>query len=217
MSDLTRIYVVRHGESEGNVGNLASENSELGSSLTENGRRQAKVMADKFKNIDFAAIFSSELARTKETAEIIKNGRSLSVIPNNNTNERSIYKYSRAIKKEEADVEEEMLNETKNLTDEEKMSYKHTPQMESVLEGALRLLSQFKEIAREYKGKKVLVVSHGNVMRSLLTYIGYAGYNELPVGAIKNIGYFVLETDGENFSVTETYDIEKQKGAIRVW
>lgn len=214
MSDLTRIYVIRHGQSRFNAG---LDYEDLDASLTELGQKQAKVMADRFKNVDFAAIFSSGLARTKETAEIIKNGRNLKVISNSNTNERSIYNYSRAIKKEEADLEEEMLNETKNLTDEEKMSYKHTPQMESVREGALRLLNQFKEIAKTYKGKSVLVVSHGNVMRSLLTYIGYAGYNDLPAGAIKNIGYFVLETDGEDFSVTETHDIEKQKDAIRVW
>src|SRR5258708_26352091 len=75
--DVTTIYVIRHGESESNVfaqdnpDKPASQFGELGSSLTQKGRNQALNVATHLKNVDIAAIYSSDLNRTRETAEII--------------------------------------------------------------------------------------------------------------------------------------------------
>ena len=214
MNKLTKIYVVRHGQSRFNAG---MDFEDLNASLTDAGKEQAKNIAEKFKEIDFAAIFASSLARSKETAEIIKNGRDLEVEANGKTDERSIYKYARAIKREDADIEEEIMNNLRKLSDSEKMNYKLTSQMESASEAAIRFINFIKGVVKRYPSKTLLIVSHGNMMRSLLTQLGFAKYDELPTGTVKNTGYFVLETDGEDFSVVETHDIEKQKDAIRVW
>ena len=214
MNNPTRIYVVRHAQSRFNAG---VDTQDLNASLTNLGIEQAKKIAQEFKDINFVAIFASSLNRSKETADIIKNGRDLPIVTNGTTNERSFYQYSRKIKREEVELEEEMMNEIIKLPEKSKMGYKHSPEMESAEEGAIRLLNLLREISKDFRGKNVLVASHGNLMRSILTFLGYAKYDELPTGSVKNTAYFVLETDGQNFNVVETHNIEKQKGVIRVW
>lgn len=62
------VYFVRHGESTGNV---SSAFQGTDSTLTEEGRQQAGLIADRIKKIEFETLISSPLLRTKETAEAI--------------------------------------------------------------------------------------------------------------------------------------------------
>ncbi|MBA3723773.1 MAG: histidine phosphatase family protein, partial [Candidatus Levybacteria bacterium] len=82
---------------------------------------------------------------------------------------------------------------------------------ESALEAIKRFTDFLEEIAIAYKGQKILVVNHGNVIRSFLVKLGFAKYDELPSGSIENTAYFVLETDGKNYVVKETFGIQKNK------
>lgn len=63
-----KIYLVRHGESQGNVGNLMQNNDEP---LTNKGKTQAESLAKKFNTIEINSILSSPSMRAKNTAEII--------------------------------------------------------------------------------------------------------------------------------------------------
>ena len=210
----TTIYVVRHAQSGFNVG---MDMKDYDSALTEIGKQQTKQLSDELKVIDFAVIYSSGLKRSKETAEILSNDRNLEVHIDDSTNERSVYIYAEKIGIEYADLEERITNEMKDLSGDQKMKFKYTPEMESAEEGAKRLENLFKKIANTHVGKTVLVISHGNLMRSFLTYIEYCEYDDLPTGAVKNTSYFILKTDGEKFDLKETHGIEKQKGKIRIW
>lgn len=62
------IYVVRHGESEGNAGVIRQSAS---TPLTEHGRAQAGFIAERAKNLRFDTIISSTMTRAIETAAII--------------------------------------------------------------------------------------------------------------------------------------------------
>ncbi len=216
MNNPAKIYIVRHAQSGFNVG-LDRADMDLNSGLTELGIEQAREIAEKFKSIDFVAIFSSGLNRSKQTAQIIKENRSLDIQEDSSTNERSFYRYAKQIKREVVDLEEEMMNEIIKLDEKDKMKYKHTSEMESAEESAIRLLDFLKNLGRKYVSKNVLVVSHSNLMRSVLTFLGYTKYDELPTGSVKNTGYFVLETDGKEFKVIKTDQIYVQEGKIRVW
>ena len=57
------LYIIRHGESQGNVG-LNIENPEL----TDLGKKQAELLALRLRNIKFDAILSSPLKRAVQTA-----------------------------------------------------------------------------------------------------------------------------------------------------
>lgn len=65
-----KLYFVRHGESEANVQRVIS-NRESPFGLTERGREQAEVLAERLRGIPITAIYSSPVLRAIETADII--------------------------------------------------------------------------------------------------------------------------------------------------
>ena len=62
------VYFVRHGESEGNVGDFHQEHT---TPVTEKGRQQAQIVSDRCKNLQIDVVISSALERTRQTADII--------------------------------------------------------------------------------------------------------------------------------------------------
>jgi len=66
---LCHFYITRHGETVWNTKKIMQGHSD--SPLTENGINQAKATAKKLQDVPFAQVFSSDLLRTKRTAEII--------------------------------------------------------------------------------------------------------------------------------------------------
>ena len=72
-----KIYLVRHGQSEGNLRDLWYGSTDL--PLTELGRQQAREAGEKLRNIPFAACYVSPLSRARETAELVLAGREVPV------------------------------------------------------------------------------------------------------------------------------------------
>jgi broad specificity phosphatase PhoE len=65
-----RIYFTRHGESEANTWRIIS-NRDLPHLLTEKGRLQASMLAEKLRGKLITRIYTSPIPRARETAEII--------------------------------------------------------------------------------------------------------------------------------------------------
>lgn len=66
---MTRLLLVRHGETDWNAdGRLQGQTDRP---LSDFGRQQARRLADELAAEDFEAIYSSDLARARETAEIV--------------------------------------------------------------------------------------------------------------------------------------------------
>lgn len=158
------------------------------------------------------------MARAAQTAAIITLERKLAVKTIEALRERSITKYLQKFPgKNREIVEEEIIKALENLDEKAKSAYKHTDDFDSSEEAAVRLITFLRETAVAYSGKTILIVSHGNLMRATLTHLGWAKYDELPKRAIDNIGYFVLESDGIDFFVKETFGVTKYKHAKRGW
>lgn len=66
-----KIILVRHGESEGNVAGIISDNPARIVNLTERGRAQAQAAANSLRTVRFTQAYASELARAQQTAEIL--------------------------------------------------------------------------------------------------------------------------------------------------
>ena len=64
---MTTIYLVRHGQTEGNAANLAQGYTDV--PLNETGRAQANLLGERLKNWHFDAIYSSDSQRALQTAE----------------------------------------------------------------------------------------------------------------------------------------------------
>ena len=65
-----KLTLVRHGETEENVRDILQ--GQLPGHLTEKGREQARITAEKLKDEKFDAVYSSDLQRCLDTAEIIR-------------------------------------------------------------------------------------------------------------------------------------------------
>ena len=210
--DVTTIYVVRHGESESNVyarenpDKPASHFGEFGSSLTQKGREQAQKLAQRLAHVQIDAIFSSKLNRAKETAEIIAQSHNLPIITNQVLRERFFGEPMSNVKKKEI---EKALDK---LTEEEKFAFKYFPNGENGHDVVKRFKEFLCEVIPTYQDKNILLVTHGYVMRSFLIYEKFAKYDELPSGCIKNGGYFVIESDGKTFAITDKYGITRNRG-----
>lgn len=68
-----KIYVVRHGETNENIGHIMQGN--MDTVLNENGRNQARLAKQEIKDKGIDFIIASPKARTKETAMIISDGK----------------------------------------------------------------------------------------------------------------------------------------------
>ena len=66
---MTRIYLVRHAEAEGNLYRIAQ--GQDNSILTDRGWRQVAALERRFADIPIDAVYSSDLYRTCATASAI--------------------------------------------------------------------------------------------------------------------------------------------------
>lgn len=147
------IYFVRHGETEANAAGLVS-GAGNDTSLTENGRQQARKAGQNLQDKKIELIICSPLSRTVETAAIIANEIGYDankIVKNPLFIERICGIY-------EGNSEEEYF---KDLQDNQlHHSVETTEQMYNRLLDALGSL-------RNYKENKILVVSHGGTSRAV--------------------------------------------------
>lgn len=209
----TSIYIVRHGQSQGNVAEKSKTPVNWGqwgkfeAPPTTLGKRQAKAIALKLQDVTFDAIFSSDLNRARETAEIISKKSGVAVQTESTIRERNFGKYLFGLS---SDERKKVRIAVEELNEEDRWIHKYSVDGESIKEAIERFTAFLKKIIPLYKGKTILVVNHGNIMRMFLVHLRWAKFSELPAGAIANTGYFVLETDGKTFHIKDTHGVNKK-------
>lgn len=202
MNNLTTFYIVRHGETEYNVKKIVQGHSD--SPLTEGGIEQAKKLAQKLKGIKFDYAFSSDLLRAKRTAEIIALEHKLAVETNKLLRERT---YG-PLEGKPNFLFKDWDGALNKLTHEERNTYRFADGAETNDEVVTRILTFLREIAVRHPGKKIIVVSHGGIIRQFLIRIGFATYERMIHGAVKNGAFVKLDTDGIEFFVKEVSGIQ---------
>lgn len=68
-----RVYVVRHGESEGNIVNMWNQPHDI--ALTPTGQKQAQIVGKRLAEVTVDRIIASDMKRAKQTAETIHAAR----------------------------------------------------------------------------------------------------------------------------------------------
>jgi broad specificity phosphatase PhoE len=75
-----RVYIVRHGETEWNAQGRIQGHTDI--CLSEKGREQARAVSCRLAEVPFDVAYSSDLSRTRETAQVILGER---IIPLHST------------------------------------------------------------------------------------------------------------------------------------
>lgn len=150
------IYIVRHGQTSWNVSKRLQGHKPI--TLTKQGRKEAQLVAEKIKNLDFERIISSDLIRTKETAEII-----------NEKLQKEIVFDARLRSIDYGNLEGRFIP---NVTQDEWRILDLTPEKycaESVESAYQRIKSLFDELIEQQEN--VLLVTHGGMLRVVSYYV----------------------------------------------
>lgn len=177
------LYVVRHGETDWNKKGIIQGHSNV--DLNEMGKRQARKLANQLKHIDFDAVFSSDLLRAKKTAEVISSKRKLAIKTARVLRERSWGRLEGKFSKNLNELDE-LFN---NLAEKQKFRYKYYPEVESDEELSTRLISFIREVSVTHKGKTILAVTHGGIMRAFLLRLNFLKYKNSLHNTIQNTAY----------------------------
>ncbi len=163
---MTRLYLVRHGQTFFNVERRIQ--GQMESDLTQEGEQQAVALRKKLSDISFSALYVSPLRRTRRTAELLTQGFGLTPI------------YSDALKEVlMGDWQGVLVSDLeKNYAEELDVFWHHPeqfsrPTCETYLQVRNRAAALMEEIAQKHVGQNVLIVTHGALLKTLYTYFKY--------------------------------------------
>lgn len=198
----TTFYIVRHGESEWNVKRLVQGQRKDMNGLTEKGRMQAEEIAAGLKHVKAQHIISSDLKRAVETAEIIARTFKIPVMYSEQLREQSHGEY------EGTSAEAYLSRFTKwnTLTDEEKHHYKVAREGESNYEARERFKSSLLELAQQYPGDTIIIVTHNGVMRYTYMELAQKSYEGW---GFKNTGYMIITSNGEKLELVQAVNLKE--------
>ncbi len=157
---MKELLLIRHGETDHNKELRFTGFTDI--PLNSTGRYQAANLKDKFMSEGITSIYSSDLKRAAETAEIISGGSRLEITPALREMNFGIFEtlnYQELMK----DYSEEF-----NLWGVNKKNYR-IPQGESYSEMAERVLSFVGNIL-DSDSDKMAIISHSGCIRTILAF-----------------------------------------------
>lgn len=151
-------FILRHGEAVSNRKKIVSSWPEkIHNHLTKEGREQVKASALKLKNEKIDIIFSSDLLRTKQSAEIVAKTIKVRIIFDKRLREIKMGIFN---SKQEQSWNDFFRSQFKRFV-------KRPLNGENYRDVKKRTIEFIKEINKKHKNKKILIVSHGCVLFSL--------------------------------------------------
>jgi len=177
------------------------------SPLTRRGKEQAVHRALELKDIEFSAIFSSDLVRAEQTAHVLALKRKMAIQTTKALRERYFAKFEG--RRPGVDKELRKLFKDYEAASPTDKWIMNRDGIESDEEVVSRVITLLREVAVAYAGKNVLMVSHGGMMHVLLVHLGYGTHEELHPWSISNLAYITLESDGVEFTIKEVHGIVK--------
>ena len=161
---MTKIYLVRHGQSEANLMDvfLGQENMDL----TALGHEQAERTADYLKNIHIDRIYASDLTHAYHTAEHTAKKKDLPIIKNVGIRELDAGKWEKLPFPE---LPKRFPDDWKLWT--ENIGRSRCTGGESVAEVQERVAHEIELLARENDGKTICLFSHATPIRTFVCKI----------------------------------------------
>ena len=162
---MTRIYLVRHAEAEGNA--YRRIHGQYDSRITPNGLRQVDALRARFQDIPIDACYTSDLNRTCVTARAVYLPKGLELHRDRRFREVNLGRW-----------EDIPFGWLERFEPERMTQFNKEPQLWSVKDSETfpeytqRFLTALREAAEENDGKTIAVFTHGCVLRGVQYLLG---------------------------------------------
>ena len=188
-----KLYIVRHGETEWNV--IKRFQGQLNTPLTEKGIKKLKETGKELEDVTFEEVYTSELERTVNSAEII-------------LNENRGYKNKKLKLKKLAELNEVYFGVWQGLKYEEVFlkypeeannyfynvkNYKaENVKAENLKDALERFLRGINKILDNHKSGNILIVTHGTVFEMFINYVGNSSIFDIDERALMGNGDYKI-------------------------
>ncbi len=197
---MTRVFLIRHAEAEGNIYRRAQ--GRYDGAVSAKGLRQIDALAERFRGETVDAVYSSDLRRTMATAGAVTKYRDLPIVPDPRLREIDLGPW-----------------EDRPFGD---LLYRYPVQMRAFnddppawrVEGAEtfaavteRVRAAVLDLAARHDGQSIVCVSHGMAIRSLLADVAGLDSSEIhrmPHG--DNTAVSLLEAEGGTLRIVYAND-----------
>ncbi len=193
---MTRIYLIRHAEAEGNLYRIAQGQHD--SNLTDRGWRQVRALEKRFESVRVDAVYSSDLYRTCATASALYRPKNLPLQRRKDLREIYVGAWEQRTWGDIARTEAQAMDDFGSRMDRWKIPGAETPG-----EVLTRIRAAVEEIAAENPGRTVAVFCHGYAIRLLLANL--QGYTLAETGG--------KQPTGDNTAVSL---LEAENGTMRI-
>ncbi len=170
---MTRLLLIRHGESEANRDGFFAGQTDV--ELLEKGVEQAEITGKYIaENYSIEKVYASDLKRAYKTGEIVARLSDAEIIPEKDL--REIYsgkwqgeKFEDLVRKYEKEYSV-WLNDIGNCV---------TPEGESIKDLVQRVIKALAKIAKENNGKTIAVATHATPIRTMQCLIEYSSLDKM--------------------------------------
>jgi probable phosphoglycerate mutase len=202
---ITRLLLIRHGETDWNRD--ARIQGQLDAPLNEVGRAQACTLATRLSGEGIEAVYSSDLSRACETAEIALAGSGLQIHRTADLREASFGAWQG---KRWTDVEREFPQEVSHY----RRDYGHyaPPGGESLTALRRRSVAAFHRIAGDHRGQTVALFSHGGPCRVILADVLSLDVTKVRRLGMSNASVHLVEMNGDEAWIALLNDTGHLKG-----
>lgn len=180
-----KFILVRHGETEANIGGIYSGWTDF--PLTEKGNKDIQATANALKRYkDIDKIYSSPLNRALNTAKAISEtmNKEIQIVPNLKEMNFGIFDG-----KEREYIQKNHLNEW-DLWIKDYVNYR-IPQGENLLDVYDRIVDFINELIE--KNKSCIIVTHGGIIQTIITYLLDLGLDKMWHFQCPPSGYVEIE------------------------
>jgi len=192
---MTRIFLIRHAEAEGNLFRVA--HGQYNSTITPRGYRQLSCLRERFRDVQIDAVYGSDLLRAHTTASAIYVPRGLTFQPAPELREIKLGIWEQ---KSWAEIARMGLEEYENFN--KRPDLWQVEGAETFAQVRDRMLAGIRRIARENPDRTVAATSHGAALRTLLGTLEGMSLEEIGrTGHADNTAVSLIEVDGDDMHV----------------
>lgn len=162
---MTRLYIVRHGQTEYNAKKMWIGRTDA--PLDETGTQQARKIAAKLVDVEFEAIYTSPMSRAINTAApIAENRKNINLIMNYGLSERDFGEWECKTREEIAEENSEMFNR-----ESDRWFYEEAPGGESMEQVYKRSAQTVDKITEQHSRGNVLLVTHHLTAKCMIAHL----------------------------------------------